>query len=143
MTDPPPTRPLTLRLALIGLLLLGVILRWAQFPKPGQPPQIDELGYMSGGLTLLEGITPGYKFAPAGPTTWLGWAYAGTEATKNLIMPGPEERAVPIQVRPFVAVNHALFDLYRDFSGLQHFIVIFNIVLSVIAISPITSPGPR
>jgi hypothetical protein len=121
-------------LALLLIVLVGAALRAVEFPRPHQVIAGDELGYLHGGLELLEGLPPGFKMAPAGPTTWLGWAWAGGMAARHTLIPGPEERAVPLQVRPFIAVNHALFDLYRDATPLRIVLSAVSAIVSIIAI---------
>ena len=130
-------------LALSILLLGAIVLRIWDFPALYDERGVDEIQYTQGSLELLEGITPAYKYAPAGTETWLGWGYAGSLAAKYLLHPSAEEKAVPFQVRPFVAVNHALFDLYRDLSGIRRFIVIISVLLSVIAVAAAFAVGAR
>jgi hypothetical protein len=130
-------------LALSILLLAATALRIWDFPGRYEERGVDEIQYTQGSLELLEGITPAYKYAPAGTETWLGWGYAGSLAARYLLLPTAEEKAVPFQVRPFVAVNHALFDLYRDLSGIRRFIVIVSVLLSVIAVAAAFAVGAR
>jgi hypothetical protein len=118
---------------LIALLLLAAGLRIWNFP-PRYFERPDENGYLYGSLALLEGLPPGFKAAPAGPQTWLGWTYAATKSALNLITPTSDERGMPLQVRPFVAIDRALFDLYRDSSALRRFIVTVNVILSLAAV---------
>ena len=130
-------------LALLIVVVAAIGLRAWAFPARYEVRGVDELPYTQGSLELLEGMTPAYKYAPAGPQTWMGWAYAGSLATKYAIRPTAEERAVPMEVRPFVAVNHALFDLYRDISGLRRFVVVISVVLSVLAVAAAFAVGVR
>ena len=122
------------RAALVAILLLGLGLRVWDFPGRYEIRDVDELPYLQGSLALLEGMTPLLKYSPAGPQTWLGWGYAGSKAIEHFVRPGPEERRVPMQLRVFVAVDHALFDLHRDYSGLKNFLLYIAIALSVIAL---------
>jgi hypothetical protein len=68
---------------------------------------------------LLEGNLPGIHYAPAGPQTWVGWFYESAASLRHLVFPDEKERAVPSQLRPFLAIEHALFDAYRDTGPLR------------------------
>ncbi len=50
-------------------------------------------------------------------------------------IPTAEERQQPVQVRPYTAVNHALFDLYHDMRAMRNVVVVISIVLSVLAVA--------
>ncbi len=130
-------------LAVLILVCVAVGLRVWDFPALYELRGVDEVAYTQGSLELFEGMTPAYKYAPAGPETWLGWGYAGSLAAKYMVKPTAEEKAVPIQVRPFTAVNHALFELYRDLSGIRRFVVVVSVVLSVIAVVAAFAVGER
>jgi len=130
-------------LAMSVVILAAIGLRVWDFPSQYELRGVDEVQYTQGSLELLEGITPAFKYAPAGPETWLGWGYAASRAATYLVRPTTEEHAVPIQVRPFVAVNHALFDLYRDLSGIRRFIVGVSVLLSILAIAAAFAIGTR
>jgi hypothetical protein len=101
------------------VVAIAVALRLADFPSRYVKRDFDERPYAQGGLALWEGITPTYSYAPAGPQVWIGWAYAAASTSRYLVFPATEERAVPLVLRPFVAGNHALFDVYRDWSILR------------------------
>ncbi|MGD0390431.1 MAG: hypothetical protein ABSC42_15920, partial [Tepidisphaeraceae bacterium] len=94
-------------------------MRLADFPSRYVKRDFDERPYAQCGLALWEGITPTYSYAPAGPHAWISWAYAAASTSRYLILPSPEERAAPWVLRPFTAGNHALFDIYRDWSILR------------------------
>ena len=80
---------------------------------------MDEVGYLQGSLALFEGITPGYKAAPAGPQFWLGWMYTGAVAAENLVSPPPDIASEPALLRAMACVDRALWSLYRDLSGMR------------------------
>ena len=129
--------------SLLGVLTIAIALRIWAFPARYQVLGYDELPYVQGSLELVEGIVPAYKYAPAGPQTWLGWAYAGGSVIRYLVAPTPEERSAPPQVRPFVAVNHALFDQYRDPSSLRRCIVVAGLAVSILAVAAAFGFGVR
>ena len=101
------------------IVLVACLLRAADFPGRYVVRDVDERPYVQGGLALWEGITPTYDRTPAGPQTWISWAYAAGNTAKYLVRPTAEERATPLVLRPFCAGNHALFDIYRDWSLLR------------------------
>ena len=49
--------------------------------------------------------------------------------------PTAEERQVPAQVRPYTAINHALFDTYHDMSSLRRVYVALAMLLSLVAVA--------
>jgi hypothetical protein len=104
------------RLGLIVVILIATVLRWGDFPGRYERRDYDERPYVISGFALWEGITPTYKYSPAGPQIWISWAFAAVDSARYVIHPSAEERGVPLVLRPFVAGNHALFDLYRDWS---------------------------
>src|SRR5208282_4528120 len=119
----------------VVLLVLAVaaVIRIIDFPQRYEFRDEDETGYLSGSLALAEGLTPGFKAAPAGPLFWSGWAYTNAQAAKYFIYPTPRERNLAIQVRPFAAIDRALFNDYRDLSSLHRFCVVLTVALAVVA----------
>jgi MFS family permease len=99
---------------LVLLLLLGTCLRVWDLPHRDELRHVDENPYIFGSLSLLEGITPPYKYAPAGPQTWAGWLFEGAESAKYFLHPPPSQRRLDIRLRPFFAVNDAIWDAYAD-----------------------------
>jgi len=104
------------------------------FPHRYEVRDIDEAGYLQGGLQLLEGLTPGYKVAPAGPLIWMSWIWGASLSARYLLVPSTEEWRVPLILRPYVAINHALFDTYRDLSSLRWFILGMLLIASTAAV---------
>src|SRR5277367_1593649 len=86
------------RRCLLIIVVLAALLRLVMFPHPDEMRNVDEPGYLMGSLALLEGLPPGFKAAPAGPNTWVGWIAAGTESAWHFVHPQTQERRVPIQV---------------------------------------------
>jgi hypothetical protein len=101
------------------VLVVAIIVRIVHWPAFHEVRDGDELGYSWGSLQLLEGNLPGIHYAPAGPQTWIGWLYEGAVTAKHLAFPDFAEGKAPLQVRPFVAINHSLFDAYRDIGCLR------------------------
>lgn len=121
MTLPIPNQKSNATGVVISLVLAALVLRALNIPQRYELRDGDEAAYMNCSLQLLEGITPGYKYSPAGPQIWAGWLYAGGLSARYMVAPTVEEARVPTAVRPFVALNHALFDLYSDNSNLRLF----------------------
>ncbi len=117
---------------LVVVLSIGGVLRGFAFPSRYQLRNVDETGYLAGGAQLLEGMSPGYKAAPGGPQFWAEWACLASDTAGRLLWPDARERAVPWRVRPFIALDDALFANYRDLSHLHQFAVGFNVALSLL-----------
>lgn len=115
------------------VVITSIVLQAANFPSRYDRRDYDERLYSQCGLLVWEGIMPTVHYAPNGPETWIGWAYAGAKSAAYLVRPGMEERAAPPVLRPFVAVNHALFDIYRDWSSLRRIILVVNVLIAVLA----------
>jgi len=109
----------TTAVAFIALILMAAALRLLHWPAVHELRDGDELGYSWGSLQLLEGNLPPIHYAPAGPQTWGGWACAGAISVKHLVFPDGIEAQAPRQLRPFLAVDHTLFDAYRDVGPLR------------------------
>ncbi|HUI07683.1 MAG TPA: hypothetical protein VL486_11840 [Verrucomicrobiae bacterium] len=110
------------------------MVRFLHWPALHELRDEDELPYAWGSLQLLEGGVPPYKFAPAGPQTWVGWLYEGVISLTHLALPDAVERGAPLQVRPFLAVNHALFDAYRDSGALRQVWVVISFLCAMGAV---------
>jgi hypothetical protein len=122
------------RAVLIAMLLLGMALRLSNLPRRYEERNVDEPGYLDCSLCLIEGIVPGYKAAPGGAQLWEGWVYAAAQSAKNLLYPHAEAVGTDMRLRPFIALNQALFDDYRDVSSLRYFILTFNLIFGAAAI---------
>lgn len=93
----------------------------------------DEYGYVQSGLMLAEGLTPTYKATPGAPVVWLSWAYAMATAAWHLVFPAPAEALAPAYLRPYWALNTALFDAYRDQTTLRTVQLVGTIAASLLA----------
>jgi hypothetical protein len=111
--------PVWRKVGLVAVVLVACAVRLIDFPGRYSLRDLDEGTYVQGGLALWEGITPTFDRTPAGPQTWISWAYAAGNTARYLVRPTAEERSTPLVLRPFRAGNHALFDIYRDWSMLR------------------------
>ncbi len=128
-------RPSGLAVALAAaVMLVAAGLRAWDWPRRYDVRDVDEVGYLSSSLCLVEGLSPGYKPAPAGPLIWLGWAWAQGHVLYDAAHPTAAERAAPVGVRAFLVMDRALFDLYHDLSGMRQFIVAVSVGLSLLAV---------
>ena len=131
------------KLLLVAIVLIGLALRLAALPESQESRDSDEIGYVSSGLVLLEGATPGYKFAPAGPLIWTVWTLASGKAAAALVAPSERAQRMPFHMRPLVAIEEALFDLYADMSGLLRALIVISLVLSSIAVAAMYELGRK
>ncbi|HZK81070.1 MAG TPA: hypothetical protein VFC46_08390 [Humisphaera sp.] len=120
---------------LVLLLLLASAIRFWAIPYRYDFRDYDEPHYLTCGLQVFEGMTPVYHYAPAGPEAWFGWVNAGVLSTRYVLFPTPEERQVPAVIRPYTAINHALFDLYRDKGTLRIEFTILNMIVAIFAVA--------
>jgi hypothetical protein len=123
------------RVCLFLLLVISVGILIVNFPARYDLRNGDEGFYVQSGLALWEGITPTAKYAPAGPQTWISWLYAAGSTARDYLRPRPEERTAPGVIKPFVAANQALFDLYRDWSTLRWIEVVANDLVYLAAVA--------
>jgi hypothetical protein len=114
------------------VLVVALALRLWTWPHRYEVRDVDETGYLSSSLVLVEGLPPGYKPSPAGPQIWLGWLWAQAHIAQALLQPTTPHP--PLQLRPFLAMNQALFDLYHDLSGMRYLITGFNTLLLLAAV---------
>ncbi|HZZ41320.1 MAG TPA: hypothetical protein VFE58_00145 [Tepidisphaeraceae bacterium] len=120
--------------ALLVLLAVGMVLRVGNWPHRYETRDVDEAGYLDSSLCLVEGVTPGYKAAPGGVQIWEGWMYGMAGVVKNIVRPHAEGVGTDMRLRPFVGMNQALFDNYRDLSGMHGFILGCNLLMSLGAV---------
>lgn len=116
---------------LIILLALGAFLRIWNFPASQEVRDWDEIGYTCDGLVAWEGIPPGWaSTTPAGPQTWFSWLYAaGRSGTELLQMRGDKE--TPKVLKPYLAIDQALFKTYEDLGGVRRFLLWVSLVVAL------------
>ncbi len=129
---PPAAGRRTRVLSVFAVLLIAAGFRLANFPHRYEVRDMDETGYLAGGLVLWEGITPGIRVAPAAPQTWVTWLYAASRSAVAMARPDPVTRAVALPARPFVVVDRVLFDAYQDLSGLRRLMLAVTVVVAVV-----------
>jgi hypothetical protein len=118
-------------IGLLAILAVGALLRAWNFPRFHEVRDVDEIGYMSSGLVLWEGMIPGFHASPAGPQTWLSWAYAAGKSSWYLVHPTGAIAAAPSKVRPLLAIDAALFDIYQDMAPLHRYMVAISFVIAM------------
>ena len=106
-------------LVTVAVLLAALAIRLWLMPPLYNQPSYDEPGYMIDGLLMLEGATPGFKFAPGAVTTWPGFLYGGLSSLAYLLSPSEEIARQPAVLKPLFAIDRALFDAHADYSGLR------------------------
>lgn len=114
----------------IVLLMLAALLRIWNLPDRQEVRDWDEIGYVTDGLVAWEGISPGWGSVPAGPQTWIGWFYAAGRSGWE--MPRPQGGAtVPLVLKPYMAIDQALFKTYEDLSGLRQLLLWISLVVAL------------
>src|SRR4051794_37665485 len=104
---------------LAALLLVAGVTFPSWFPDPHQYQDEDELSYMMVGTEVFQGLSPAYHYTFSGPEAWVSWTYTAASSARYFIFPTAEEAAVDPQVRPYVAINHAIWDIYNDTTPLR------------------------
>ena len=130
-------------LLLVSILVVAVGLRAWNFPREREFRDIDEGGYIQSSLALAEGMTPTFKASPGGLQLWLGWGYIMSKTASYTVWPTEEERAASLELRPYVALNHALWETYYNFGPIRRFELIFIGLLSALAVVPAFGLGHR
>src|SRR5258708_4159200 len=93
------------------LLAAAAAIRIWTMPRRNEIRDMDEMGYAIGGLLVWEGMLPGWRAAPAGPQTWIGWLWIAARSAWNFLK---QPHSTPDPVKPFAAIDQALFDTYAD-----------------------------
>ncbi|MBI3453473.1 MAG: hypothetical protein HY057_11735 [Rhodospirillales bacterium] len=117
--------------AVLALILVALVLRILMMAPSYAFPGGDELGYLSDGLLVLEGITPGYKFAPAGLLTWFSFVYGGVAAAGHVLAPSAFVAGLPGSLKLLGAFDSGLFAIYRDMSDLHFWVVVAVMLVSL------------
>ena len=113
-----PAVSLSGKALLIVLLILAALFRIWIFPSRGEIRDGDEMAYMTGGLVAWEGMLPGMRAVPAGPQTWIGWLYVAGRSGLEMVHLLRAE-GVPAMMKPYIAIDQALFRTYEDIGGLR------------------------
>jgi hypothetical protein len=107
----------------VGILALSFGLRLWFWPANHEIRSPDEVGYMSGGLTLLEGISPGYGMGPGGVYFWFGWLFTIAKAAFKILSGGAAGVGSLMH-----ALESVVFETYRNFVGLRTAYLLLNAV---------------
>ena len=114
----------------IVLVILAALLRIWNLPAPQEVRDWDEIGYVTDGLVAWEGLSPGWRVVPAGPQTWVGCFYAAGRSGWELLR-SPRGPAVPLVLKPYMAIDQALFKTYEDLSGLRQLLLWISLVVAL------------
>lgn len=121
-------------LVFAGVLILGGALRWLNEPRLNEIRDVDEISYSECGPSLWEGVTSGFTAVPNGPQTWLGWGYAACASARQMIHPNSVTAAAPTVMRPFLAMDAGLFEIYRDMGGLRRLLLTEQFLIALAGI---------
>jgi hypothetical protein len=127
---------------IVGVGILALILRLLLITDLTSIPESDEIGYLSDGLLLLEGLPPGYKHVPSAAITWLVALYAGLQTGVAWLF-GAADPSMPPLLKPLAAMERVLFADYADFGGLRLLIVGLQTALGSLAATGIAWLGHR
>jgi hypothetical protein len=115
------------RLLLLLLTVAAAIRIWTM-PYRNELRDMDEIGYVSGGLLAWEGMLPGWRAAPAAGQTWIGWLWIAARSAWDFIM---LPHGTPSPLRPFAAIDQALFDTYADLGPLRQVILCVSLGIAL------------
>ena len=128
--------------AVAAIALLALILRLLAASGQSVVAESDEVGYLSDGLLLLEGLPLGYKHVPSAPIAWLVAVYGAIQTSFGLLF-GSFDPATPVLLRPLRAMERVLFAHYADMRELRLLVVVFQIALGTLAAAAIGYRGWR
>jgi hypothetical protein len=115
-------------------ILLAAVLRMTIFPHGHSPAYTDEANYLTDGLNLIEGIVPGNKYAPAGPTTWFTALYAGIGTIVTWLSSSIDLFGFSGLLRPVAALEATLFHIYADMATLRLWVVALTVALTLVSV---------
>jgi hypothetical protein len=127
---------------IVGVGSLALILRLFLITDLTSNPESDEIGYLSDGLLLLEGLAPGYKHVPSATITWLVALYAGLQTGVAWLF-GTADPSIPPLLKPLAAMERVLFGNYADFGSLRLLIVGLQTAVGSLAAAGIAWLGNR
>lgn len=117
---------------LLFILFLAAAIRIWALPSRHEIRDGDEIGYVSGGLVAWEGMLPGWRAVPAGPQTWTGWLWIATRSAWDYVK---QPSGTPIVLKPFAAIDQALFDTYADPGPLRQLILWISIGIALAGVA--------
>ena len=129
-------------IVIVSVGILALILRLFLITDLTSTPESDEIGYLSDGLLLLEGLPPGYKHVPSAVITWLVALYAGLQTAVAWLL-GTVDPSMPPLLKPLAAMERVLFGDYADFGRLRLLIVGLQMALGSLAAAGIAWLGHR
>jgi hypothetical protein len=124
-------RPRAAWQALACVLCVAALLRVWNYPSPAEVRDCDEIGYLTTGLQLWEGIIPGYKHTPDGPQTWWVWMYAASRSVASWFSSDSEDLEGSWKLRPFLEIDRALFESYADLTTLHRIVLLIQFLVSL------------
>jgi hypothetical protein len=122
-------------------ILLAALLRLAIFPHGLSPAVTDEANYLTDGLNVIEGFTPGHKYAPSAPLTWFTTLFAGIGTLYEWITDKAGLAGFSPLLRPPAALEITLFHIYADMSTLRLWVVALTVALSIISVAAVYRLG--
>lgn len=124
----------------IGIGAVALALRVVAACSDNLAAMTDQVGYLTDGLLLLEGLELGYKHTPNAVMNWLVFLYAGAQ-TAAAWLGGGWDPSVPPLLRPLLALERVLFVNYADLGDLRHMIVILQVVAGTLAAAGVAWRG--
>lgn len=117
------------------LLVLGLVLRLAAWPDRGVAADCDEMGYLTCGVQMWEGVPASYKTGPNGPQTWAQWLYMASLTGKHFFLGDSQIRSAPWQSRAYLATDAALFDTYANQESIRQVMLALSAGISLLGIA--------
>src|ERR1051325_652240 len=117
---------------LLFILFIAVAIRIWVLPSRNEIRDGDEIGYVTDGLVAWEGMLPGWRAVPAGPQTWVGWFWIATRSAWDFVK---QPSTTPTVLKPFTAIDQALFDTYVDPGPLRQLILWISIAIAMIGVA--------
>lgn len=131
------SRPLLLA---VGFGALALVLRIVAACSNNLYAMTDQVGYLTDGLLLLEGLPLGYKHTPNAVMNWLVFFYAGAQ-TAAAWLGGGWEPSVPALLRPLLALERVLFANYADLGDLRRMVVVLQVAVGTLAAAGVAWRG--
>lgn len=117
---------------LLLILFIAAAIRIWSLPSRNEIRDGDEIGYVTDGLVAWEGMLPGWRAVPAGPQTWIGWFWIATRSAWDFVK---QPSSTPSVLKPFVAIDQALFDTYADPGALRQLILWVSIGIAMVGVA--------